>query len=148
MHNFQAFLSNHSLEYFSIRKLKKNEERRRWPICSSSTGLVIMLTGWSPGTTSALPTAWFKEGPLQPKNFVVHHSRIFASMVLSNDESFVVTGGYYQGETSVLKLSIGQMLVKTTPDSEFFGTFWHFKYNFFSILRRALPYFIEKNSTK
>ena len=52
---------------------------------------------------------WFKKGPLQSKNFVVHCSEIFANLALSNDESFVVTGGLYQWEASVLKLSIGEL---------------------------------------
>ena len=52
---------------------------------------------------------WFKKGPLQSKNFVVHRSGIFANLALSNDESFVVTGGYYQGNESILKLSIKQL---------------------------------------
>lgn len=52
---------------------------------------------------------WFKKGSLQSKNFVVHGSGIYANLALSNDESFVVTGGYYQGNEIVLKLSIKQL---------------------------------------
>ena len=46
---------------------------------------------------------WFKEGPLQSQNFVVHNSEIFANLALSNNESFVVTGGRYECKESVLK---------------------------------------------
>ena len=46
---------------------------------------------------------WFKAGPLQSKELKVHHSDIFANLALSNDQSFVVTGGCYQSKESVLK---------------------------------------------
>ena len=52
---------------------------------------------------------WFKKGQLQSKNFEVHNSGIFANLALSNDDSFVVTGGRYEGKESVLKLSIKQL---------------------------------------
>jgi len=52
---------------------------------------------------------WFKAGPLQSKELKPTHSAIFANLALSNDESFVVTGGLYQWEASVLKLSIGEL---------------------------------------
>ena len=46
---------------------------------------------------------WFKAGPLQSKKLKLTHSAIFANLALSNDESFVVTVGHYQGKESVLK---------------------------------------------
>ena len=46
---------------------------------------------------------WFKARPLQSKKLKLTHLPIFTNLALSNDESFVVTGGHYQDKESVLK---------------------------------------------
>ena len=44
----------------------------------------------------------FISGPLHSKKFQVSHSDYMNAMVLSNDESFIVVGGRYQGNENVV----------------------------------------------
>ena len=52
----------------------------------------------------------FKTGPLQSKVFKISHSTDITCMELSHDETFFITGGYYDGKDNVLKLSMGDVM--------------------------------------
>ena len=48
----------------------------------------------------------FKTGPLHSKESNISHSTGIHCMELSHDETFFVTGGYYENKENVLKLSM------------------------------------------
>ena len=49
----------------------------------------------------------FISGPLHSKKFQVSHSSCIRAMAMSNDESFIVVGGRYQGKENVVTCKTG-----------------------------------------
>ena len=49
----------------------------------------------------------FISGPLHSKELKVSHSDVMHAIALSNDKSFIVVGGRYQGNDYVVKLKTG-----------------------------------------